>query len=191
MNRPKRWLLLMVAALMFAVGSQAGAQQERSKELWLLIEDRAATLTVYRGDQVIERFHPISLGRGGASRLRISGDGKTPLGEFHINWIDRSSRFHIFLGLDYPTVDNAREAMEAGVMTPAQYVDYRFYVQEHGVPPQNTVLGGHIGIHGIGNGDPWVHEHFNWTEGCVAVTNAQIDTLADMISLGTRVVIRP
>jgi L,D-peptidoglycan transpeptidase YkuD (ErfK/YbiS/YcfS/YnhG family) len=51
-------------------------------------------------------------------------------------------------------------------------------------------LGGSIGIHGVGAGNRRIHEDFNWTEGCVALTNEQIDDLDRYIHIGTRVVIR-
>jgi L,D-peptidoglycan transpeptidase YkuD (ErfK/YbiS/YcfS/YnhG family) len=51
-------------------------------------------------------------------------------------------------------------------------------------------LGGAIGIHGIGGGSPDVHRRFHWTEGCVAVSNEQIERLAELVGIGTRVVIR-
>ena len=57
-----------------------------------------------------------------------------------------------------------------------------------GVDPPTT-LGGLIGIHGIGKGDPRVHRDFNWTFGCVALTNEQIDQLRPWVRLGTRVVL--
>ena len=57
-------------------------------------------------------------------------------------------------------------------------------------PPQNTPLGGHIGIHGVGAGDPRIHTNFNWTNGCVALTNEQVTRLAALIKVGTRVEIR-
>jgi L,D-peptidoglycan transpeptidase YkuD (ErfK/YbiS/YcfS/YnhG family) len=64
------------------------------------------------------------------------------------------------------------------------------HLHHYGQPPQNTILGGAIGIHGIGNGDPEIHKRFHWTEGCVAVTNEQIERLAELVDIGTRVVIR-
>ncbi|MFC6670290.1 L,D-transpeptidase family protein [Marinobacterium aestuariivivens] len=55
------------------------------------------------------------------------------------------------------------------------------------VPPQDTPLGGQIGIHGLGGGDPDVHELFNWTNGCVALTDAEVKRLARWVNRGTRV----
>lgn len=159
-------------------------------ELWVLVDDREASLTVYRGNHRLEHFSPISLGRGGASPQRIRGDRATPLGEFRVNRFNRQSKFHIFIGLDYPTPTHARMALESGVYGPQDYDDYFDYYRRHGYPPQDTVLGGYIGIHGVGKGDPEIHERFHWTEGCVAVTDVQIERLTALIDIGTRVVIR-
>lgn len=180
-------LLLCVLLLLPALGLQARAGQQ---DVWLLVDDENATLHVYRGDREIERFSPISLGRGGAKRMRMRGDRATPTGEFQIGWINLESRFHIFLGLDYPTLQHAREAREAGVLSDDEFYDYLAYYRRHGSPPQDTVLGGDIGIHGLGEGDPEIHRRFNWTDGCVAVTDAQIERLAELVRLGTKVIIR-
>ncbi|MBS9404019.1 L,D-transpeptidase [Halomonas sp. TRM85114] len=159
-------------------------------ELWVLVEDREASLTIYRGNRRLERFAPISLGRGGASTQRISGDRVTPLGEFRVNRFNRQSKFHIFIGLDYPTPTHARMALESGVYDQQDYDNYFVYYRRHGYPPQDTVLGGYIGIHGVGKGDPEIHQRFHWTEGCVAVTDVQVERLTSLIDIGTRVVIR-
>ncbi|WP_136067078.1 L,D-transpeptidase family protein [Modicisalibacter radicis] len=176
-------LLLILPSTGQAVANQRGA-------VWLLVDEASSTLRVYRGEREIERFHPISVGRRGVSQARLRGDMKTPAGEFRINWINRDSHFNIFLGLDYPNLDNARQALQSGVFSEVEFDRYLAYYRRHGAPPQDTVLGSNIGIHGLGKADPSIHEQFNWTEGCVAVTNAQIERLADLVQLGTRVIIR-
>lgn len=163
---------------------------EHDDEVWVLVDDREAALTVYRGNRRLEHFSPISLGRGGASPQRIRGDRATPLGEFRVNRFNRQSKFHIFIGLDYPTPTHARMALESGVYGQQDYDNYFDYYRRHGYPPQETVLGGYIGIHGVGNGDPEIHERFHWTDGCVAVTDVQVERLTSLIDIGTRVVIR-
>ncbi|WP_227367886.1 L,D-transpeptidase family protein [Halomonas sp. M20] len=182
-----RRLLLFLLLLLHIPGLYAGSDDQA---IWLLVDDQASTLHVYRGDQEIERFSPVSLGRGGARRLRFSGDRATPTGEFHVNWINLDSRFNIFLGLDYPTLAHAREAREADILSDDEFYDYLSYYRRHGAPPQDTVLGGNIGIHGLGESDPVLHRRFNWTDGCVAVTNQQIERLTDLVKLGTKVIIR-
>jgi lipoprotein-anchoring transpeptidase ErfK/SrfK len=68
--------------------------------------------------------------------------------------------------------------------------DIDFAVRHGRLPPQNTPLGGNLGIHGIGSGDSQIHSAYNWTEGCVALTNTQMDKLLQFVSLGTKVVIQ-
>jgi len=63
-------------------------------------------------------------------------------------------------------------------------------LRDQRLPPQNTPLGGRIGIHGLGHGDLTVHRQFDWTKGCIALTNPEIERLAHWVQVGTRVVIR-
>lgn len=161
-----------------------------SGELWVLVDDREASLSVYRGNVLSERFSPISLGRGGARPQRVSGDRTTPLGEFRVNRFNPRSKYHIFVGLDYPTPTHARMALESGLYSQQDYDDYFSYYRRHGYPPQQTILGGFIGIHGVGVADPEIHQRFHWTDGCVAVTDPQVEALSSLVDIGTRVVIR-
>jgi hypothetical protein len=198
-RRFARMMLVLPLALLAAVPARsnpveallAGAQEpRRDDELWVLVDDAEATLSVYRGHTVIERFFPVSLGRSGAKPERRRGGNITPLGEFRVNRFNHESQWHIFIGIDYPTPAHARMALESGVFTEQDYQDFMRHLHHYGQPPQNTILGGAIGIHGIGNGDPEIHKRFHWTEGCVAVTNEQIERLAELVDIGTRVVIR-
>ncbi|KAA0014316.1 murein L,D-transpeptidase [Billgrantia pellis] len=159
-------------------------------EVWVLVDDVEASLSVYRGNLRLERFAPISLGRGGASVERTEGGNVTPKGEFRVNRFNWESQWRTFIGLDYPTPLHARMALKSGLYTEQDYDDYFAYYRRHGYPPQRTVLGGYIGIHGLGRADPEVHANYHWTQGCVAVTDSQIDRLSELIGIGTRVVIR-
>ena len=179
-----------ILSLLLILPSTGQALTPRQDEIWVLIDEATSTLYVYRGEREIERFQPISVGRRGVSQTRLRGDMTTPAGEFRINWINRDSDFNIFLGLDYPNLDNAREAKRSGVFSEAEFNRYLDYYRRNGAPPQDTVLGSNIGIHGLGKSDPAIHERFNWTEGCVAVTNRQIERLTDLVQLGTTVIIR-
>jgi murein L,D-transpeptidase YafK len=178
-----RFLLVLLAALW------AGAPL-RAEPAWLEVDSRARTLSVMQGDAAIETYYGVAFGRGGVAPFRLEGDGKTPTGVFYVSWINPDSDYHLFFGLDYPGVAHAAE----GYMR--QAIDLRTYrtildARDRGqLPPQNTALGGHIGIHGVGRYDPDDHRLFNWTQGCIALTDAQIDDLAQWVALGTKVVIR-
>ena len=72
----------------------------------------------------------------------------------------------------------------------SEYRALRYDLDRGRPPSQNTSLGGQLGIHGVGRGDMKVHESVNWTEGCIAVTNEQLQELAKWVAVGTRVVVR-
>jgi len=183
------FLALLALPLTLAVPAPAGASAG-DPEPWVLVDTRAHTLAVIQDGRPRRVFRNIALGRGGVARLRRRGDGATPLGEYHIAWINRNSRFHIFLGLDYPNAGLAREALAQGLIDRPTYEAIRHALAAGRVPPQGTALGGYLGIHGLGRGDPLVHARFNWTQGCIALTNEEIEELARWVRVGTRVLIR-
>lgn len=183
------WAPAQGATLMSDLLADAGAPRFPD-ELWVLVDDHEARLSIFRGNRLVDRFSPVSLGRGGAKPQRVRGDRATPLGEFHVSRFNYGSKYHIFVGLDYPTPTHARMALDSGVYSQRDYDDYFTYYRRYGSPPQDTALGGYIGIHGVGVADPEIHRRFHWTDGCVAVTDRQIEALSSMIDIGTRVVIR-
>ena len=158
--------------------------------IWLLVDTRDATLTVMKGDKPQEVFSDIAIGRYGKTYYKMKGDHKTPLGRFAIAWIPAKSQYHRFLGLNYPDRERADRALVDGDITEAQWQAIRRASEAKRRPPQDTPLGGFIGIHGTGDGDPGIHGQFNWTSGCIALTNEQIDRLVELVRIGTPVEIR-
>lgn len=182
--RAARAALLLAACLLLCAPARA------EPPTWVHVDSRQRTLSVLQGMEVMEVFYDVAFGRGGVAPFRREGDGKTPTGVFFVSWINPSSDYHLFFGLDYPALTHAEEAYRR------QAIDQRTYhaildARRRGeLPPQDTALGGHIGIHGVGRYDPEDHRLFNWTMGCVALTDRQIEALARWISLGTMVVIQ-
>lgn len=162
----------------------------QSGKTWVLVDIETDTLSVMQGEKTIERFDNIAIGRGGAAADRVRGDRRTPLGVFRIGWVNGQSRFRLFFGFDYPTPEHAERGLAAGIISDRELGRIRAAHAAGRIPPQNTRLGGQIGIHGLGRGDPGIHRDFNWTEGCIALTNNQIDRLAKWLDLGTPVVVR-
>jgi murein L,D-transpeptidase YafK len=161
-----------------------------TEDLWLLVETQPRVLKVMAGDEAKEIFTRIAIGRKGAGFEKARNDDKTPLGEYRIGWINQNSKYHRFFGFTYPNIDNAKRAYSQGIIG-----DYTFKAIMRaglyaGVPPQNTPLGGQIGIHGLGSANPAVHESFDWTHGCIAMTNQQVDRLSQWVRKGMLVVIR-
>lgn len=158
-------------------------------ERWIWIDAQSNLLRVMQGEQILQSFQNISVGRNGTAPLRQRGDGKTPLGTYHVRWINRDSRYHIFLGIDYPNDEQAEAAWRSAIIDFDTYYDIRKALVKGRVPPQNTPLGGYIGIHGTGDTSERFHRYINWTQGCVALTNQQIEQLSGMVGIGTKVVI--
>jgi murein L,D-transpeptidase YafK len=156
----------------------------------LLVDTRAQTLDVMRGDRSVLNVANIAIGRFGATAEKRRGDNMTPLGQFKVSAIRESAAFHRFIALGYPDVAAAQQAFRNGLIE-AAVRDRIVDAHRHGRrPPQDTPLGGHIGIHGLGGADPAIHELLNWTRGCVALTNQQVDELMPWIRVGMRVEIR-
>lgn len=158
-------------------------------DAWLRINTHTETLAVIQQGRIVEKLTDIAIGRGGVTRNRVRGDERTPLGQFRIGWINNSSPFHRFFGLDYPNRTYAERAYRDGLIGHHTLQRILRAFRDHAIPPQNTPLGGYVGIHGVGRGSLRIHRLFNWTEGCVALTNSQIDRLAPWIAVGTKVVI--
>ena len=156
----------------------------------VVIDTTANTITVFSGDEVVETVPGIAIGRGGAVADRQVGDGSTPTGQFKIGWVNENSGFRRFFGLNYPNQGYADRALRSGQINRRQWSAIHAALVAGLPPPSNTPLGGRIGIHGLGNADPSIHARFNWTQGCIAVTNQQIDRLTPWLLPGTPVEIR-
>ena len=156
----------------------------------ILIDTKALTLKVMQGDQETLTLSNIAIGRYGTDSDRRRGDNKTPLGHFTIAWITDDTPYYRFFGFRYPSKEYAERAFRAGHLDKTSWDEIRWAFSSGRLPPQDTVLGGNLGIHGTGGGDIYVHEQYNWTNGCVALTNDQIDRLTGWVRIGTPVEIR-
>ena len=151
------------------------------------------SLTLAFDDGHKEQFR-VSLGRAGNNCTRkAKGDSCTPEGRFFIAAKRPSSRFHKFLLLSYPDEDLAAKTLKAGQITPREFQLITTALKEHRAPPQDTPLGGDIGIHGQPAWVPGFLQSFvkkiNWTAACVSVTNSEIDHIYELTDVGTPVVI--
>lgn len=175
----------------FIILSSPTISHAASRQPWVLVDTQNIVLTVFSADDhVIARFRNIAIGSGGTTEEHRRGDDTTPLGTFHVAWINRHSRFGTFFGLDYPTSGLAIRAYAKGNITGAEFDAIIDAFRQHRIPPQNTSLGGQMGIHGLGSGNLRVQQSVDWTDGCIAVTNREIRSLSRWVHVGTKVVIR-
>jgi tetratricopeptide (TPR) repeat protein len=136
----------------------------------ILIEKGERKLTLISKDKVLKSYK-IALGGNPNGPKERKGDGKTPEGTYTIDSRNKDSRYHLSLHISYPNERDKKRAKELGVSP-----------------------GGNIMIHGLKNGFSWVgdsHTELDWTEGCVAVTDEEIEEIADLVPNGTIVEIRP
>ena len=134
--------------------------------------------------KVLVRDYPVGLGFHPSGDKEKEGDGRTPEGSFFICVKKPNSRFQKSLGLSYPDKKHAERAFFAGVIKPIEFRDILMAFENKATPPWNTVLGGQIFIHAGG-------AHKDWTEGCIALYNSDMDELFQITAVGTPVSIRP
>ena len=156
------------------------------------IQKSEQVLLVKHGDTV-ERTYHIALGRGGHGDKRMHGDNRTPVGVYRIADFNHNSRFYMFMHLNYPNVKDAFWGYKNHLISEDEFNRILSALRRGALPPQTTALGGSIGIHGIGELTEEklrIHRSANWTEGCIAMTNAEIDELRRYVGVGTRVEIK-
>jgi tetratricopeptide (TPR) repeat protein len=136
----------------------------------ILIEKKERRLTLMSKGKVLKTYK-IALGGNPNGPKERQGDNKTPEGTYVIDSRNRESRHHISLHISYPNEKDKKRARELGVSP-----------------------GGDIMIHGIKNGFSWVgdlHTEIDWTKGCIAVTDEEIEEIEKLAPNGTIVEIRP
>jgi murein L,D-transpeptidase YafK len=136
----------------------------------LLIEKSTRRLVLKSGDKEIGHYS-ISLGSSAVGPKRCQGDGKTPEGEYIIAGRNEKSAYHKSLRISYPNPSDVGNAAKL-----------------------NCTPGGDIMIHGLPNGRGilgFVHTWFDWTQGCIAVRNNQIEEIWDLVHDGAKVKIVP
>lgn len=136
----------------------------------VLIEKKERRLTLLSKGEVIKTYK-IALGGDPVGPKEKQGDNKTPEGTYIIDSRNGDSDYHLSLHISYP---NEKDKMRA---------------KELGVSP-----GGDIMIHGIKNGFSWVgtsHAEVDWTKGCIAVTDEEMEEIYKLVPNGTLVEIRP
>ena len=184
-----RHFLLLTSLFIFSLSVMTSAY---ANEYQLLVSKKNNELIVEKSGQVVKKYH-IASGKGGKGTKRLRGDSKTPLGMYRVASVKESSRFHFFIQLDYPNLIDAWYGYKNEVIDANNFKRIATAYKKREAPPQDTELGGFIGIHGLGitNEEKLnIHESFNWTEGCIALTNEEINDLKKFVAIGTQVIIR-
>jgi murein L,D-transpeptidase YafK len=160
--------------IMFGLWALAGgalAQKtapEKADSILILKKDHLMELLA--GGKVIHTYKVV-LGQGGLAPKVRQGDGRTPEGHYIIDAKYANSEYHKALHISYPNAEDRKRAARLGVSP-----------------------GGSILIHGLPNGKGYIgaaHRLYDWTLGCIAVTDEEIDEVWKLVAVGTPVEIRP
>ena len=165
-------LCLVFCGFAIARPDQQAAQQQppTQKADSILILKKDHLMELLAAGKVI-RTYKVALGQGGLAPKEREGDGRTPEGHYIIDARYAQSHYHKAFHVSYPNAEDRKRAAKLGVSP-----------------------GGAIMIHGLPNGKGWVgagHRLYDWTLGCIAVTDEEIDEIWDMVPAGTPVEIRP
>lgn len=136
----------------------------------IVVTKHKRTLDLISNNQIVKSYK-ISLGRVPKGQKEFEGDKKTPEGLYFINDKNPNSGYHKNLGISFPNEQDIKRAKSIGKSP-----------------------GGLIKIHGIRNGFGWIggfHLLFDWTLGCIAMTNKEIDELYENVKIGTPIEIKP
>jgi len=163
----------LIAALIVVLGlAWQDWQQRQSLHLptidHILVDKAARRMTVFSGGHAIQTFAGIQLGDVPIGQKHFEGDERTPEGQYRIDFRNPESSYHLSLRISYP--DAAASAFAAA----------------KGLSP-----GGEIYIHGQPNWLPLGRLMGDWTDGCVALSNPQIEAVWKAVAVGTTVEIRP
>ena len=144
------------------------ASLEKADHVVVLKSQRRMVLM--RGEKVLDVF-TVALGRYAKGQKQREGDQRTPEGVYVLDFKKPQSNFYRAINISYPTAQQAAQA------------------RQHGLRP-----GGKVEIHGLPNG--WTarqlnHPSFDWTDGCIAVTNAEMDRVWARVDAGTPIEIYP
>ncbi len=115
--------------------------------------------------------YTVALGWNPRGPKTREGDGRTPEGRYRIDWRNAKSGFHRALHISYPNKRDRQKARKLGVSP-----------------------GGAIMIHGIKNGAGWLgsfHRFYDWTNGCIAVSDKEIEEIWRVVPNGTPIIIHP
>jgi murein L,D-transpeptidase YafK len=149
----------------------------------VVIHKRARKLQLFSGQTLLAEY-PMALSARPEGAKQREGDRKVPEGNYFVCEKHPSRRFYLFLGLSYPSIEDAERGVRQGLIDSHQAQAIRTAIQSGRCPPWNTPLGGAIGLHG---GGTWR----DWTLGCIALNDADIEILYLLLQVGDPVRIEP
>jgi len=136
----------------------------------IVVEKGRHTLTLYQAGFPV-RMYQVALGKQPVGDKIQKGDGRTPEGVFRVDFKNSQSKYHMALHVSYPDAAHLQRANQLGVSPGGD-------IMVHGLPPAYADYGAS-------------HREFDWTEGCIAVTDKEIEEIWHAIPSGAAIQIKP
>lgn len=170
-------------------GAQGYVPSSALSNVWIRVSKSKKTVYVYRGTELAQKFAADFGYNAFADKERRGSstnpdDWRTPEGVFFVVEKNSKSKFYKAFVLNYPTAEDAERGRKQGIITADEYSAIVRAEQNFTMPPMHTALGGWIEIHGKGTG-----VGSNWTQGCVAIRDVDIDDIWKYADIGTPVLI--
>lgn len=183
-----RILLIIILAISLLFGSiyiaaQINQSLPKMEKPNILIKKKERKLQIFDGQKLVKTY-TISLGFAPEGDKEIEGDGKTPEGDFYVFTKNDKSAFFLSLGVSYPNIEDAERGLKQGLITQEDHDEIVKAINEKAMPPQKTKLGGEIYVHGGGC-------NVDWTAGCMALKNEEMQEVFEVIEIGTPIKIEP
>ncbi len=164
-------------------------------DLRIVITKSQYALTLFKGETPLKTYRAVFGKSHQDGDKRMMGDKRTPEGDFYICTMNQSKRFYKFLGLSYPGIKHAESGLQSNLISSTEYQKIKKAIADRQPPPWETRLGGAVGIHGRIRSrsavPPLDEPGANWTDGCIALDNADVDEIYAVVALGTPVTILP
>ena len=158
------------AAAFGVKGAAAGLSLIPEKADRVVVVKHERRLYLMRGRRVL-RSYRVALGRYPKGHKISEGDARTPEGRYTLDYKLVDSAFHRAIHISYPNANDLQRAQTLGVSPGGQ-------IMIHGLPNEKTV-------HDVG------HPSLDWTQGCIAVTNREIEEIWASVEEGTPIEIIP
>ncbi|MBI2844615.1 MAG: L,D-transpeptidase family protein [Armatimonadetes bacterium] len=159
----------------------------RPKGYHLLVDKTDRKMTMFVSGKEY-RSYTVYLGFAPTGHKTRRGDGRTPEGTYYVCRRNTESSYYRSLLISYPSLEDARNGVESGLVNKSTLDAVISAYERRSTPPQDTRIGGSICIHGEGSRS---RPQTDWTAGCIAVTNEEMDEIFSLVPLGTPVTIRP
>jgi hypothetical protein len=154
------------------------------KDHYVVVHKSKRNIALCGAGGALEKNFRTGLGFAPVGTKEKEGDGKTPEGVFYVATLLPASSYHRAFLFSYPTKDDAARGFASGLVTGAERDQIVQAQDACQAPPQTTALGGSIEIHGEGSSK-------DWTVGCVALENADVDRLWSEMGVGDTIVVVP